>query len=143
MNRSELFRGFLATSLRDAPYAGLFVVFYEGIKRDFPFPDWAPAMVHSSSGAAAGALATLATHPFDVVKVRILGARKHRWANIVAQTKIQVRSDAQYQSFGKTVSTIWMVCTLSTPTHSSSHLHSKEAYRDISTVPPCALGEKC
>ncbi|KIY73203.1 mitochondrial carrier [Cylindrobasidium torrendii FP15055 ss-10] len=90
MNRSELFRGFLATSLRDAPYAGLFVVFYEGIKRDFPFPDCPPTMVHSSSGAAAGALATLATHPFDVVK-----------------TKIQVRSDAQYQSFAQTVATIW------------------------------------
>ena len=31
---SELFRGFLASSLRDAPYAGLFVLFYEGIKRE-------------------------------------------------------------------------------------------------------------
>lgn len=31
---SELFRGFFASSLRDAPYAGLFVVFYEGIKRE-------------------------------------------------------------------------------------------------------------
>lgn len=31
---SELLRGFLASSLRDAPYAGLFVVFYEGIKRE-------------------------------------------------------------------------------------------------------------
>jgi solute carrier family 25, member 38 len=31
---SELLRGFMASSLRDAPYAGLFVVFYEGIKRE-------------------------------------------------------------------------------------------------------------
>ena len=31
---SELLRGFLASSLRDAPYAGLFVVFYEGTKRE-------------------------------------------------------------------------------------------------------------
>lgn len=30
----ELFRGFLSSALRDAPYAGLFVVFYEGIKRE-------------------------------------------------------------------------------------------------------------
>ena len=29
---SELFRGFLPSALRDAPYAGLFIVFYEGIK---------------------------------------------------------------------------------------------------------------
>jgi solute carrier family 25 protein 38 len=31
---SELLRGFLASSLRDAPYAGLFVVLYESIKRE-------------------------------------------------------------------------------------------------------------
>jgi solute carrier family 25 protein 38 len=30
---SELFRGFLPSAMRDAPYAGLFVFFYEGIKR--------------------------------------------------------------------------------------------------------------
>lgn len=30
----ELLRGFMASTLRDAPYAGLFVVFYEGIKRE-------------------------------------------------------------------------------------------------------------
>jgi hypothetical protein len=30
---SELFRGFFASSLRDAPYAGIFIVLYEGIKR--------------------------------------------------------------------------------------------------------------
>jgi hypothetical protein len=30
----ELLRGFMASALRDAPYAGLFVVFYEGIKRE-------------------------------------------------------------------------------------------------------------
>ena len=29
---SELLRGFFATSLRDAPYAGIFVVCYEGVK---------------------------------------------------------------------------------------------------------------
>lgn len=30
---SELFKGFLPSSLRDAPYAGLFVFCYEAIKR--------------------------------------------------------------------------------------------------------------
>lgn len=68
MSRAELFRGFLASSLRDAPYAGLFVVFYESIKRDFPL-EWNSTIVHSTSAATAGALATLATHPFDVIKV--------------------------------------------------------------------------
>ena len=31
---SELLRGFMTSSLRDAPYAGLFVVFYEAIKHE-------------------------------------------------------------------------------------------------------------
>lgn len=31
---SKLFVGFLPSALRDAPYAGLFVVFYEGIKHE-------------------------------------------------------------------------------------------------------------
>lgn len=34
MGPSELMRGFVASSLRDAPYAGLFVVVYEGLKRE-------------------------------------------------------------------------------------------------------------
>lgn len=31
---SQLFVGFLPSALRDAPYAGLFVVFYEKIKQE-------------------------------------------------------------------------------------------------------------
>ena len=31
---SELFRGFTASALRDAPYAGIFVVSYENIKQE-------------------------------------------------------------------------------------------------------------
>lgn len=90
---SELFRGFLASSLRDAPYAGLFVLFYEGIKRESCmfllssysycyFISFPPRLVlivpstsqahaaalHSISAASAGAIATLITHPFDVIK---------------------------------------------------------------------------
>src|SRR6266404_1015909 len=70
---SELFRGFLASSLRDAPYAGLFLVFYEEIKHEAatklpPSSPLASALLHSGSGASAGTVATLATHPFDVIK---------------------------------------------------------------------------
>ncbi|KAF9030697.1 mitochondrial carrier, partial [Hymenopellis radicata] len=89
MKRAELFRGFLASSLRDAPYAGLFVVFYESIKRDLP-STWNSTIIHSTSAASAGALATIATHPFDVIK-----------------TKIQVRPEDRYQGFTRTVMTIW------------------------------------
>ncbi|KAI0272780.1 mitochondrial carrier [Gloeopeniophorella convolvens] len=92
---SELFRGFLATSLRDAPYAGLFLVFYEGIKHEFGsiLPAGSPlssVALHAGSGAAAGTIATLATHPFDVIK-----------------TKMQVRTEDRYHGLAKTVRTVW------------------------------------
>ncbi|KAG6915464.1 hypothetical protein DXG01_011331, partial [Tephrocybe rancida] len=92
---SELLRGFLASSLRDAPYAGLFIVFYEGIKREtysvFPTTSGGhAAAIHGVSAASAGAIATLATHPFDVIK-----------------TKIQVRSEERYHGLWRTIRTIW------------------------------------
>ncbi|KAJ7477239.1 solute carrier family 25 member 38 [Mycena galericulata] len=92
---SELFRGFLASSLRDAPYAGIFVVLYEGIKRQSasilrPTSDAQSTLMHTISAASAGAIATMATHPFDVIK-----------------TKVQVRSEDRYHGFQRTVRTIW------------------------------------
>lgn len=92
---SELFRGFVASSLRDAPYAGLFILFYEGIKRESSsvFPSTSQthaAALHSISAASAGAIATMMTHPFDVIK-----------------TKVQVRSEDRYHGFIRTISTIW------------------------------------
>ncbi|KAG7096517.1 hypothetical protein E1B28_003946 [Marasmius oreades] len=92
---SELLKGFSASSLRDAPYAGLFVALYEAFKRQASFivapsSNSQSAMIHSLSAASAGALATIATHPFDVIK-----------------TKIQVRREDRYQGFLSTVRTIW------------------------------------
>ncbi|KAJ4489947.1 solute carrier family 25 member 38 [Lentinula aciculospora] len=92
---TELLRGLSAASLRDAPYAGIFVVFYEAMKRNaalitIPTSHTQSSLLHSGSAAAAGALATLATHPFDVVK-----------------TKLQVRTENQYHSFISTARTIW------------------------------------
>jgi len=92
---SELFRGLLASSLRDAPYAGIFVLLYEGIKRQSvsvlrPTSDAQSTLMHTMSAASAGAIATMATHPFDVIK-----------------TKVQVRSEERYRGFYQTVQTIW------------------------------------
>ncbi|KAH8829723.1 solute carrier family 25 member 38 [Flagelloscypha sp. PMI_526] len=69
----ELFRGVLASSLRDAPYAGLFLLCYEGIKRKGATltGERNLAAVQSLSAASAGAIATLSTQPFDVIKVHI------------------------------------------------------------------------
>ncbi|KAH9921546.1 solute carrier family 25 member 38 [Epithele typhae] len=105
---SEIFRGAVASSLRDAPYAGIFVVFYEQIKSTLSHaipasPDatvvtgmpFAHSMsmstaINSASAASAGALATLATQPFDVLK-----------------TKMQVRSEAKYRGVGSTIRAVW------------------------------------
>jgi len=92
---SELLRGFLASSLSDVPYAGLFLVFYEGIKGEtsYLFPpksNGEATVIHGLSAASAGAIATLATHPFDVIK-----------------TKMQVRSEDRYHGFLRTTYTIW------------------------------------
>ncbi|KAI0725559.1 mitochondrial carrier domain-containing protein [Fomitopsis betulina] len=91
---SELFRGVLATSLRDAPYAGLFMLSYEQLKTELsilakPISSAQSGLVHGLSAAAAGALATLATHPLDVVK-----------------TKMQVRTDEKYSTLIRSVLTI-------------------------------------
>jgi solute carrier family 25 protein 38 len=87
----ELLKGAGASALRDGPYAGLFLFSYEGAKEIWggyystkvpsrlcaqlilgrlePDAMIPPTVIHMSSGAAAGTFATLATHPFDVLKV--------------------------------------------------------------------------
>ncbi|KAI1788946.1 solute carrier family 25 member 38 [Ganoderma leucocontextum] len=100
---SEIFRGAVASSLRDAPYAGIFVVFYEHIKATLSsavasapnsavvgVPFSLSTSVNSFAAASAGALATLATQPFDVMK-----------------TKMQVRSDMKYHGLWSTVRAVW------------------------------------
>ena len=69
-----LFRGFSATALRDAPYAGLYLVLYEQHKQwlgQLTHSDTGTWLVVSTSGLCAGTLATLMTHPFDILKTRM------------------------------------------------------------------------
>lgn len=68
------FRGFSATALRDAPYAGLYLAFYEQHKHSLGY--WARGesgawWVVSASSLGAGILATVITHPFDILKTRM------------------------------------------------------------------------
>lgn len=94
------FAGFGATAVRDAPYAGLYVLFYEQSKRRLSASGWffpssspspsspspassAPgttdtamgfsraAAINFSSALAAGVLCSVLTNPFDAVKTRI------------------------------------------------------------------------
>ena len=73
------FQGFTATALRDAPYAGLYLALYEACKTNLSAlsnnvngglgtGNW---VVVSGSGLLAGTLATLLTHPFDIIKTRM------------------------------------------------------------------------
>ena len=80
------FVGFGATAIRDAPYAGLYVLFYEQSKRRLSrlkeattASDLAGRGMKSSSsvpinflsGVLAAGLATAMTNPFDAVKTRL------------------------------------------------------------------------
>ncbi|KAJ3015960.1 hypothetical protein HKX48_004299 [Thoreauomyces humboldtii] len=74
-----LFAGSGATVLRDAPHAGLYVLFYEHSKTLLkaalppsagatPTSTWG---VHMAAAGASGIAATVATNPFDVLKTRM------------------------------------------------------------------------
>ncbi|KAF8335013.1 solute carrier family 25 member 38, partial [Cantharellus anzutake] len=72
-----LTQGLLASALRDAPYAGLFVMSYEFLKeqngKSIPM-HWVtrkPEYTCHLSGGCAALFATTITHPFDVIKTNM------------------------------------------------------------------------
>ena len=85
IHRTEGIRGFFkgagATAVRDAPYAGIYLGFYEGAKsfistlllpsNTLGSSSSSAAVVNFTSGALAAALATTVTNPPDVVKTRL------------------------------------------------------------------------
>lgn len=80
-----LFSGFGATAIRDAPYAGMYVLFYEQLKsrlsslssphgsdlRQAHMGVWVASSVNFSSAILAGAACSAISNPFDAVKTRI------------------------------------------------------------------------
>ncbi|KAG0050377.1 hypothetical protein BGZ83_004842 [Gryganskiella cystojenkinii] len=73
-----LWAGFGATAMRDAPLAGLYVLFYEqckarlaDLKASSAYFDVSTPTIHLVSGVAAGFLSTTLTHPFDMLKTRM------------------------------------------------------------------------
>jgi solute carrier family 25, member 38 len=91
------FSGFGATAVRDAPYAGLYVVFYEMSKKrlnasfDASSAGTSAAM-NASSGAVAAGLATAITNPFDAVKTR-LQLMPAKYGNMVKATRMILKED--------------------------------------------------
>ncbi|XP_029948790.1 mitochondrial glycine transporter B-like isoform X2 [Salarias fasciatus] len=69
-----LYSGLTATLLRDAPFSGIYVMFYSQAKRVLPHEVTAAAyapLVNFGCGVVAGVMASLATQPADVVKTHI------------------------------------------------------------------------
>ena len=111
------FAGFGATAVRDAPYAGLYVVFYEasksylsafassnvkekgtnggaGMDLGLSTPTYTlptPA-INALSGVAAGITATTVTNPFDAVKTR-LQLLPQKYGNMVKATRLMLQQD--------------------------------------------------
>lgn len=119
------FAGFGATAVRDAPYAGLYVLFYEQAKRrlavlqesrkergrDFEggldkargtggvgegTPYSAP--INFCSGVLAAGFATALTNPFDAVKTR-LQLRPREYGNMVRAAQQMVREEGARSLF--------------------------------------------
>lgn len=61
-----LFRGIVPVAARDAPYSGLYLLFYTRLKRGSDSP-----AVQAGSAAAAASMAALVTQPPDVVRTRM------------------------------------------------------------------------
>jgi len=103
------FSGFGATAIRDAPYAGLYVVFYEQCKRRLSLlsqkaplvpqsevPDGmrsgTSASINFLSGILAAGLATAITNPFDAIKTRIQ-LMPREYGNMLQASRRMVRQD--------------------------------------------------
>lgn len=80
----NFFKGTVATLARDCPYAGLYVLFYEGFKNDL-FPTvlsplqgdsrYKAGLNNSVAAVCAASVATTITAPFDAIKTRLQLAR--------------------------------------------------------------------
>ncbi|KAI9766086.1 MAG: hypothetical protein M1840_006793 [Geoglossum simile] len=112
------FSGYGATAIRDAPYAGLYVLFYEQAKgrlsslaptaslmasppsqsppstalAEKPMKASTSASINSLSSVLAAGLATALTNPFDAVKTRIQ-LRPAEYGNMAHAAKLMVHKD--------------------------------------------------
>lgn len=103
------FSGFGATAIRDAPYAGLYVLFYEQSKRRLSrirevtplaeISNLESSMKRSTSlsinflsGVLAAGFATAITNPFDVVKTR-LQLMPGKYSNMIMAGRRMIRED--------------------------------------------------
>ena len=84
--------GLVPTLFRDAPYSGLYFMFYTQLKRHIGADGGNSALYASSAnfscGVLAGFCASLVTHPFDVIKTK-MQLRPEQYSSVV-QTAVLV-----------------------------------------------------
>ncbi|GLI71715.1 hypothetical protein VaNZ11_017013 [Volvox africanus] len=93
-----LFRGLWPTVLTNAPYSGLYYMFYTRLKEGLSAEGRPQVLVNFSSGVAAAVAATLLTQPADVVRTRMqlgLGAAAAEAASLGAWATL--REAVRYQ----------------------------------------------
>ncbi|XP_078140754.1 mitochondrial glycine transporter A isoform X2 [Centroberyx gerrardi] len=81
-----LFSGLMATLLRDAPFSGIYVMFYSQTKASLPKEVSASAyapLANFSCGVLAGVSASLITQPADVVKTHVQVSPQLRTADAI------------------------------------------------------------
>ncbi len=100
------FTGFGATCLRDAPYAGLYVLFYEQLKNTIPallhmnsnksnndyFNISTSASINTTSAMLAAILSTTITGPFDTIKTR-MQLEPSRYKTFLSSIKIIIQNE--------------------------------------------------
>jgi hypothetical protein len=96
------FAGFGATAVRDAPYAGLYVLFYEAGKRQLHSMSTSDAgystTINFVSGTVAAGAATAITNPFDAIKTR-LQLQPEKYGNMVKAAKLMLAKEGWRSMF--------------------------------------------
>lgn len=100
------FAGFGVTAVRDAPYAGLYVLIYEQGKAQLGklssgsqlATTSGSAGINFASGVLAAVTATTMTNPFDAIKTRIQIA-PGRYRNMIQAAKIMLRDEGVRSMF--------------------------------------------
>ncbi|WFD34209.1 hypothetical protein MCUN1_001046 [Malassezia cuniculi] len=117
------FRGFSATAMRDAPYAGLYLAVYERSKvllselaahlQSVPSLREATGHLHvvSASSVIAATVATLLTHPFDIVKTRMQTTPVEMLHGAKPSFMSTVRHIYKTNGIGAFADGVWLRCT--------------------------------
>ncbi|KAK6459062.1 mitochondrial carrier domain-containing protein [Scheffersomyces xylosifermentans] len=100
----NFFKGSVATLARDCPYAGLYVLFYEGFKNDLIVSlipvsltgnEQRSSIINSTSAILAASVSTTITAPFDAIKTRLQLTNE---TSIVKTTKILLAEDGGFRN---------------------------------------------